>query len=281
MQPLPRPKRIRSQATLRLVRKEAEACCQYVDPASGLTCEQVAKGEPHHIRTRGASGEDIRENLVQLCGLHHQAFHDGKINRNVLIEIVAKREGKLPEEIAASIQLDYEPTQIVPTPPQPSVPELIQVYIQLEEHEQENRFAKGQLLEAMLDAGATQKYLSSQLGVSPSQVRELIHVYRTFSDPASRNPALSWYHHRVASRSSDPPKYLAEANDEGLSIRVMKERILMDEGHNHLVQTEADAEQRKAEKLLQQVRDFLVTGGSVAQWLTEQIRALTEGGYEV
>lgn len=281
MQSMSKPTRIRSQATLRLVRKEAEARCQYVDPASGLTCEQAAEGEPHHIRTRGAGGEDIRENLVQLCGTHHRAFHDGNIDRNGLIEIVAQREGKLPEEIAAIIQLDYEPTPIVPTPHQPSVPELIQAYIQLEEHEQENRFAKGQLLEAMLDAGATQKYLSSQLGVSPSQVRELIHVYRTFADPASRNPALSWYHHRVASRSSDPPKYLEEANDEGLSIRVMKERILMDEGQSHLVQTEADAEQRKAEKLLRQVRDFLVTGGSVAQWLTEQIRVITEGGHEV
>jgi hypothetical protein len=281
MQPLPKPKRIRSQATLRLVRREAEASCQYVDPASGLICEQTAEGEPHHIRTRGAGGEDIPENLIQLCGVHHRAFHDGKINRNELIEIVAEREGKLPEEIAAIIQLEYEPFHVMLTPPQPSVPELIQAYIQLEEHEQENRFAKGQLLDAMLDAGATQKYLSSQLGVSPSQVRELVHVYKTFADPASRNPALSWYHHRVASRSSDPPKYLAEANDEGLSIRVMKERILKEEGQSHLVQAEADVDQKKAEKLLQQIRDFLSAGGSAAQWLIEEIRVITGGGHEV
>lgn len=196
----------------------------------------------------------------------------------MLIEIVAKREGGLPEEIAAIIQLDYEPCQVMLTPPQPSVPELIQAYIMLEEHEQENRFAKGQLLDAMLGAGATQKYLSSQLGVSPSQIRELVHVYRTFADPASRNPALSWYHHRVASRSSDPPKYLAQANDESLSIRDMKERILTDEGQEHLVKEEAQSKQRQAEKLLQQVKDFLSAGGIPSKWLTEQLHILIEGG---
>lgn len=49
MQPVPKPKQIRSQAILRLVRKEAEARCQYIDPAIGLTCEHAAEGEPHHI----------------------------------------------------------------------------------------------------------------------------------------------------------------------------------------------------------------------------------------
>lgn len=278
MHPVPKPQRIRSQTNLRLVREEAEARCQYVDPASGLTCEQAAEGEPHHIKTRGAGGDDIKENEIQLCGGHHRAVHDGKINRNVLIEIVAKREGKTPEEIAAIIQLPYEPSKVAPTPSQPFVQDLMQAYIQLEEHEQENRFAKGQLLDAMLNAGATQKYLSSQLGVSPSQVRELVHVYRTFPDPVSRNPALSWYHHRVASRSSDPPKYLAQANDESLSIRDMKERILHDEGQDHLIKKESEVEQKQAEKLLHQIQAFLSAGGNSARWLSEQMKIVLEGG---
>lgn len=56
-------------------------------------CGQRATGEPHHIFTRGSNGGDIKENLIQLCGVCHAKAHDGNIVRDELIDIVAKREG--------------------------------------------------------------------------------------------------------------------------------------------------------------------------------------------
>lgn len=271
--------RIRSAAAIRVIREEAEHRCQYEDPETGEVCGRPAEGEPHHIRTRGAGGGDVRENLIQLCGLHHQMVHDGKINRSDLIRTVAKREGRTPEEIAAAIGVaELFPPQ-AKKEPEPSLQDLIQAYIQIDETEQEARFVKGQLLDAMLAAGATQKYLSSQLGVSPAQIRELVHVYRTFPDPSSRVPALSWYHHRVAARSSDPARFIALAADRSLSVRELRKEILLAEGAGYLSQAEEDEERKRAEKCLNAVRELLAKGGPAAGWLKEQLKELLiEGG---
>jgi hypothetical protein len=31
--------------------------------------------DPHHLRTRGAGGDDVEENLMALCRMHHTVFH--------------------------------------------------------------------------------------------------------------------------------------------------------------------------------------------------------------
>ena len=278
MEPLKKPGRIRSPKIVQLIRKEAEYRCQYENPATGEVCDHPAEGEPHHIRTRGAGGDDRRENLIQLCGYHHRLAQDGKIDRSELIYIVAKREGKTPEEIANVIGVPYRGLPQGTRPVEPSVSDLIQIYIQVDESEQEARFTKGQLLDAMLAAGATQKFLSSQLGVSPSQIRELVHVYRTFPDPKSRVPTLSWYHHRVAARSSDPAKFIALASDKSLSIRELKKEILVQEGYVHLVEQDEAHERRKAEKCLSAVREILIAGGPAAEWLAKELTNLLKGG---
>jgi len=274
---LSKPVRVRSATTIQAIRKEAEHRCQYEDPDTGEVCGRSAEGEPHHIRTRGAGGSDVRENLIQLCGLHHRMVHDGKIERSDLIRIVAKREGKTPEEVAAIIQLPYQEPE-PPAPQPPKLEELIQAYIQVDEQEQESRFVKGQLLDVMLAAGATQKYLSRELGVSPSQIRELVHVYRTFSDPSSRVPTLSWYHHRIAARSSDPAKFIAAAADRSLSVRELRKEILVEEGSGHLAEQDEAEERKKAEKCLNAVREILIAGGPAAEWLTQELINLLKGG---
>ncbi|WP_027093001.1 HNH endonuclease signature motif containing protein [Cohnella thermotolerans] len=276
MQSLQKPGRIQSRETIQQIRKEAEHRCQYEDPVTGEICDHPAEGEPHHIKTRGAGGSDVRENLIQLCGEHHRLAQDGKIDRNELIRIVAKREGKTSEEIAAIIQLPYREPEPPASQP-PKLEDLIQAYIQVDEQEQESRFVKGQLLDAMLAAGATQKYLSQELGVSPSQIRELVHVYRTFSDPVSRVPTLSWYHHRVAARSSDPAKFIALAADQSLSIRNLRKEILVSEGSGHLAEQDEAEERKKAEKCLTAVREILIAGGPVAEWLTQELKNLLNG----
>lgn len=276
MEALSKPMRIKSRAVLEEIRAEAERLCQYVDPATGTKCEHPAEGEPHHIRTRGAGGDDRRENLIQLCVLHHRMFHDGNLDRNVLIWIVAQREGISPEEIADILKLSYTPVASLQQS-QPTIEELVQAYIQVDEGEQEARFVKGQLLDSMLKAGATQKFLSSQIGVSPPQVRELVRVYRAFPDASKRIPTLSWYHHRVASHANEPVKVLTQASDQSLSVRQMRAEILKNEGKGHLAQDEAENEQKKAEKALSYVREVLEGGSDAALWLIDQLKELLKG----
>jgi len=267
-------RRIKDRSVIQAIREEAEYQCEYVDPATGLRCDREALGEPHHIRTRGAGGSDIRENLIQLCGEHHRAVHDGHLNRHFLIQVVANREGKTVEEIYNILGLlppDNEPV-VEEASPELSLEELIAAYQQLDEQEQEVRWVKGQLLDAMLKAGAKTSWLSSQLGVSPAQIREMVKVYRTFPEEGMRIPSMSWYHHRVAANSPDPAKYIALANDENLSTRELRKRILEDEGRPDINRQEEDEDMKKARMLLEKVEAFLAKGGEVAKWLKEQLR---------
>ncbi|MGG1878822.1 hypothetical protein ABDI30_14780 [Paenibacillus cisolokensis] len=279
MKTLAKPERIRSRENIQAIREESGHTCEYVDPTTGERCSHPAEGEPHHIRTRGAGGDDRRENLIHLCGWHHRLFHDGNLDRNELIAIVAKREGLTPEEVAYSLKLSYQPLPDQPAP-QPGIEELLQAYIQIDEQEQETRFVKGQLLDAMLAAGAKQKFLSSQIGISPAQIRELVHVYRTFPTPESRIPTLSWYHHRVASHSNEPAVLLVKANDEALSTRDLRKVILEQEGAGAIVKQDKDQEQKKAERLLVSVQKVLDTGSETAKWFKHELKQLLEGGMD-
>lgn len=68
--------------------------------------------EPHHLWPRGAGGWqrlDIRINLIALgssqgfqCPCHH-LIHTGKIKREDVLRVVARREGLSPAEIADRI----------------------------------------------------------------------------------------------------------------------------------------------------------------------------------
>lgn len=66
-------------------------------------CGRYGETEIHHLASRGASGGDIRENLINLCRLHHRKAHSGQIPRDELFSIVAKRENKTEEQIIAVI----------------------------------------------------------------------------------------------------------------------------------------------------------------------------------
>lgn len=276
METLTKPERIRSRDNIESIREESGHACEYIDPVTGERCNHPAEGEPHHIRTRGAGGDDRRENLIHLCRWHHRLFHDGNLDRNELIAIVAKREGVTPEEVADILKLSYQSPPTQPAP-QPNIEELLQAYIQIDEQEQETRFVKGQLLDAMLAAGAKQKFLSSQIGVSPAQIRELVHVYRTFPTPESRIPSLSWYHHRVASHSNEPAVLLVKANDEALSTRDLRKVILEQEGAGAIVKQDEDREQKKAERLLVSVQKLLDTGSEAAKWFENELTQVLKG----
>lgn len=69
-----------------------------------LTLETM---HPHHIRTVGAGGEDTLENLIALCGPHHDAVHRGSVtldktyelNQDVLRGLIGLEENETAREI--------------------------------------------------------------------------------------------------------------------------------------------------------------------------------------
>ena len=61
--------------------------------------------EPHHITTRGASGPDIPENLIQLCWTcHYVKIPAGKYSQAFLFGLVGKRLRKSGEECRKAVR---------------------------------------------------------------------------------------------------------------------------------------------------------------------------------
>ena len=98
-QPKPR-KRIQDRALLKEIRNTVKYC-----ERCGKNCTGNIHGGPHHIKYRSQGGDDIKENLIRLCIDCHTNIHNARYDRRELIEIVAKREGKTPQEIAQIIRV--------------------------------------------------------------------------------------------------------------------------------------------------------------------------------
>lgn len=54
-------------------------------------CGSLCDCGPHHITPRGAGGDDVEENLIQLCPTCHMKAHSGLIDREWLRKIAARR----------------------------------------------------------------------------------------------------------------------------------------------------------------------------------------------
>lgn len=46
----------------------------------------------HHIKSKGAGGDDTEDNLIELCWFCHRRVHDGLISKQELIKIVKRRK---------------------------------------------------------------------------------------------------------------------------------------------------------------------------------------------
>ena len=46
----------------------------------------------HHIKSKGAGGDDTEDNLIELCGVCHRKVHDGIISKQELREKVKRRK---------------------------------------------------------------------------------------------------------------------------------------------------------------------------------------------
>ena len=42
-------------------------------------CGKTGQTEKHHIKTKGSGGDDLPQNLIEVCRKCHRLIHDGKI----------------------------------------------------------------------------------------------------------------------------------------------------------------------------------------------------------
>ena len=78
--PYPKVKRIKNK---KLIDKK-EHNCEYCGKKKCWT-------NKHHIKSKGASGNDTEENLIELCGDCHRKVHDGFIKKQQLLKIIKNR----------------------------------------------------------------------------------------------------------------------------------------------------------------------------------------------
>lgn len=45
-----------------------------------MCCQAPPRSHPHHLRSRGAGGDDVAENVVALCFDHHREIHQRGID---------------------------------------------------------------------------------------------------------------------------------------------------------------------------------------------------------
>lgn len=236
-------------------------------------CGKPAYKEPHHIKSRGAGGGDIPENLIQLCSEHHFAAHMGNIPREDLVKIVAARENKTPEEICQIIGLNLavdniKPGNVINSPA--TLEELLQVYVSLDETMDETKFFKGEIIEELLRRGLAVGQIAQYGRCSNAQVRELVKTYRAFPEESMRVPELTWYHHRLAANTNNPEYWIQEAARFQWSTRQMREAIKIAEGETPLTQEEKMLNKaEKALRMLEEVRGF---GGEPWAWLYAKLQ---------
>lgn len=231
---------------------------------------------PHHIRTVGSGGSDTKENQIQLCFDCHRAAHDGGIPRHQLVALVARREGKVPQEIYRAIGLPVPedcPAQAPAHTPfgGRTLDDLIQLYVSLLESEEDTRWQRAAIVVALVDGMKIPiRKVSGLLGCSPAQVREMARTWRAFPTPESRAKDLTWYHHRVAATTNDPEGWIDQAAANAWSTRQMQEAVNASENQH----AEADLALAKAEKAVRMVREVLGSGGAPAQWLASELLLL-------
>lgn len=79
--PVPKNKRIKNQKLI----NDKKHNCEYCGKQNCWT-------NKHHVKSKGASGDDIEDNLIELCGSCHVKAHSGEISKQELLRIVKKRK---------------------------------------------------------------------------------------------------------------------------------------------------------------------------------------------
>ena len=237
-------------------------------------CGNPKNLEIHHIKTRGAGGKDIPENLIVLCHKCHQKAQQYKTNRYVLIQIVALREGKDKEEICNLIDIPIPDKWPRWTPPKetPSLEQVIQTIINLEEKEDDCKWKFGELVKALIDTGITINWLASQIRRSGAYIRARIKTFEVFSEESTRVPELSWQHHRICANTDKPYEWIQKAAENQWSTRELEQAIK--EGKPKKDEIE------EAKKVLTKVQDILAKNNQASEFLRESLLKLLTGEEE-
>ncbi len=236
----------------------------------------------HHIKHRAAGGEDIKENVIKICAEGHTLCHTGQIKLWEQIEIVARREGKTPEEICEIIGLsvgkvlprDYvfnsegNPLQGM------NLEDALQLYFLYEESEQQGLWGKAKIVTGFAESGMDKKQISSLVGCSPATVRERIRTYNAFRDETSRALDMSFTIHRICSKTDNPIKWLETAIENGFSTRQLEEAIKA-EGEDKIATK--DALMEKAERCIRLVNEVLKEPGEPSFWLYSELKKIIGG----
>ncbi|MEW6228061.1 MAG: hypothetical protein AB1700_08250 [Bacillota bacterium] len=261
--PFPKKKRVRNLSAIEAAQK----------PYCELS-KKVGFTHTHHVRPKSLGGDDIPENLISLDPEIHQAVHDGKIDRRLLILIVARRENLTPEEVCAKIGEPVPSEWPDYTPPDPpSWEEILQLLLSLEEAQDECKWQQGEVLAALAECGVSQKAVASEIGKSASYVRERIRTWRAFPEEGTRVRDLSWQHHRIAAKTDDPQNWIAKAADNGWSTRDLEQAIKEARSPNSAV-TQEEKELKQAEALFAKLEEVIAKGGPAGKWLLEKTENL-------
>ena len=235
---LPKRKRIVNPTAIKAARKKfCQNCGAYNEEGWHV----------HHIKTKGSGGDDVAENLVTLCPACHTKVHSGEL----LIENIITRD-------------------------LPGVEEVLQIFVNFREQEESGKWQQAAAL-VVLSAGLKMKVkdISSETGLSPALIREMMRTFNVFSDESTRVPELSFYHHRLASKTPDPHAWIAMAADNHWSTRQMSDEIK--KAGCITESARKDANRSKAKKALRMVNEVLEEGDEVADWLYMELEKIISG----
>lgn len=261
---LAKPKRIEDKKAIEDVRKTYCELCGRSGGQFGV----------HHIRAKGYSkkGHDIPVNMINLCDgpgdTCHRKAQEYKIKPLTLIKITCRREGITLEEAYEQIGWVVPDEAIEKKEPEKeyTLEELVQAYISLQEKENETRWVKGQILDILLEKGVKPGWIASQVGVSAAQIRVMVQTFRAFPEEKKRNPALTWFHHRIAAHTEEPERWLNEAADNEFSTRQMQAVI------KGATESADDKRKAEAERTLRSVKNFLDAKDKLSVWFFNELQ---------
>lgn len=90
----PKPKRLKDRKAIEAARKQYCEVCGRWDMAMQV----------HHIACKGSGGPDHSYNLITVCVACHTLAHSGRIARDTLWRIVARREGITADEAEKTVR---------------------------------------------------------------------------------------------------------------------------------------------------------------------------------
>lgn len=241
--------------------------------------------ETHHIKSKGSGGNECRANKINLCVECHEKAQQYVIAPWELIVRVAYREKSTVAEVYAAVGLllpenieELEKMLKVPRPIFKTLEELISMLVSAEETQTELEFFRGQVMDILVHMGCSVNWIASQIGKSSSYVRQRLITYRAFPEEDERAKDLSWTHHRIAAMATHDGKTPAELLDEAVANQYStREMLRAIKGLPVCEEEENDETFKKAEKVLDDVKNLIEEGGEAAFWLDRELRKLLGG----